>query len=120
MPARVMLCILVLNALMLLNLLDVVIDNAESKQAPVDHGVSETEESSGSKSPKAESTSKPASSGGTTKFDSHTILLNLPQVELRLLCSLLARECFSDNAYALVVEVLKKLVTCAPRHDIVH
>ncbi|KAI7738652.1 LOW QUALITY PROTEIN: hypothetical protein M8C21_021949, partial [Ambrosia artemisiifolia] len=99
----------------LLNLLDVIIDNAESKQAPVDRGVSVTEESSGdgAKSSKAETTSKPSSSGAITEPDSQTILLNLPQAELRLLCSLLARECLSDNAYALVAE---KLVTWAPRH----
>ncbi|KAI3760741.1 hypothetical protein L1987_51140 [Smallanthus sonchifolius] len=112
----------------LLNLLDVIIDNAESKQAPVDRGAgaSVTEESPGqmpasdanvgAKSPKAEVTPKPSSSGGITEYDSHTILLNLPQAELRLLCSLLAREGLSDNAYALVAEVLKKLVTWAPRH----
>lgn len=86
----------------LLNLLDVIIDNAESKQAPVVRGVSVTEEPSGqtpaldaddgAKSSKAEITSKPSSSGGITEDDSNTILLNLPQAELRLLCSLLARE----------------------------
>lgn len=86
----------------LLNLLDVIIDNAESKQPPADRGVSVTEESSGqtsaedanasAKSSKAEDTDKPSSSGGITEYDSHAILLNLPQAELRLLCSLLARE----------------------------
>ncbi|KAI3685801.1 hypothetical protein L6452_35059 [Arctium lappa] len=118
----------------LLNLLDVIIDNAESKQAPVEHGVSVTEESPGqmstldanaggsgsgsnTKSSKADYTSKPSSSVANTELDSHAILLNLPQAELRLLCSLLARECLSDNAYALVAEVLKKLVTIAPRHS---
>ncbi|KAL8225466.1 hypothetical protein R6Q57_018023 [Mikania cordata] len=110
----------------LLNLLDVIIDNAESKQAPVDLGVSVTEESSGqssaldanagAKSSKSEMTSKPLSSDGITEYDPHAILLSLPQAELRLLCSLLARECLSDNAYALVAEVLKKLVTWAPHH----
>ena len=90
----------------LLNLLDVIIDNAESKQAPVEQGVSVTEESPGqtldannaggsgsnTKSSKVDSTSKPSSSGANTGYDSHAILLNLPQAELRLLCSLLARE----------------------------
>ncbi|KAJ9560583.1 hypothetical protein OSB04_005743 [Centaurea solstitialis] len=117
----------------LLNLLDVIIDNAESKQTPaIEQGVSVTEESPGqmstldanaggsgsnTKSSKADNTSKPSSSGANTEYDSHAILLNLPQAELRLLCSLLARECLSDNAYALVAEVLKKLVTIAPRHS---
>ncbi|GJW28728.1 E3 ubiquitin protein ligase UPL2-like protein [Tanacetum coccineum] len=115
----------------LLNLLDVIIDNAESKQTQVESGVSVTEEtpgqvptldansggsSSNTRSPKADDASKPSSSGVNTECESHTILLNLPQAELRLLCSLLARESLSDNAYALVAEVLKKLVTSAPRH----
>ncbi|XP_071715402.1 E3 ubiquitin-protein ligase UPL1-like [Rutidosis leptorrhynchoides] len=116
----------------LLNLLDVIIDNAESKQTPDERGVSVTEESpaemsasdanvgstdgSDTKLVKADNASKPSSSGANDECDSRTILLNLPQTELRLLCSLLARESLSDNAYALVAEVLKKLVTIAPRH----
>ncbi|CAI9266412.1 unnamed protein product [Lactuca saligna] len=114
----------------LLNLLDVIIDNAESKQAPAPVSVPEespaqmstlnADDAGGSgsntKSPKADHVSKPSSSGANTEYDSHTVLLSLPQAELRLLCSLLARECLSDNAYALVAEVLKKLVTIAPHH----
>ncbi|XP_023746600.1 E3 ubiquitin-protein ligase UPL2 [Lactuca sativa] len=114
----------------LLNLLDVIIDNAESKQAPAPVSVPEesaaqmstlnADDAGGSgsntKSPKADDASKPSSSGANTEYDSHTVLLSLPQAELRLLCSLLARECLSDNAYALVAEVLKKLVTIAPHH----
>ncbi|KAK1386195.1 hypothetical protein POM88_023930 [Heracleum sosnowskyi] len=45
---------------------------------------------------------------------SENILCNLPQAELRLLCSLLANKGLSDNAYALVAEVLKKLVAIVP------
>ncbi|ONK58274.1 uncharacterized protein A4U43_C09F10490 [Asparagus officinalis] len=45
-----------------------------------------------------------------------SVLLSLPQGELRLLCSLLAREGLSDNAYGLVAEVLKKLVAIAPTY----
>nr|XP_043635676.1 E3 ubiquitin-protein ligase UPL2-like [Erigeron canadensis] len=118
----------------LLNLLDVIIDNAESKQPAAEHGVSGNEESpaemsilddssvgdpdTNTKSSKTDDASKPSSSAGANPDDdSHTILLNLPQAELRLLCSLLARESLSDNAYALVAEVLKKLVTIAPRHS---
>ncbi|KAI3491195.1 hypothetical protein L1887_44441 [Cichorium endivia] len=101
----------------LLNLLDVIIDNVESKQAPEESpNANDGGSGSNTKSPKADHASKPSSSGANTEYDSHTVLLNLPQAELRLVCSLLARECLSDNAYALVAEVLKKLVTIAPRH----
>ncbi|CAI9287685.1 unnamed protein product [Lactuca saligna] len=59
---------------------------------------------SNTKSPKADHASKPSSSGANTEYDSHIMLLNLPQAELCLLCSMLAHECLSDNAYALVAE----------------
>ena len=36
--------------------------------------------------------SKPTTSGAHKEVDTRTVLLNLPQAELRLLCSLLARE----------------------------
>ncbi|KAI3685937.1 hypothetical protein L1987_79606 [Smallanthus sonchifolius] len=111
----------------LLNLLDVVIDNAESTQGLVQHGKSVTEEStqmlalegetnSDGKSSKIDDASKPSSSGVNTENESYNILLNLPQAELRLLCSLLASESLSDNAYALVADILKKLVAIAPHH----
>ncbi|XP_071741749.1 E3 ubiquitin-protein ligase UPL2-like [Rutidosis leptorrhynchoides] len=116
----------------LLNLLDVIIDNAESKQTTPESWVSEEtpaeipvsdanvggSDGSDTKLVKADNASKPSSSGVNTdtECDSRTVLSNLPQPELRLLCSLLARESLSDNAYALVAEVLKKLVTIAPRH----
>ncbi|GMY07746.1 E3 ubiquitin-protein ligase UPL2-like [Fagus crenata] len=60
--------------------------------------------------------SKPTTSGAHKEVDTRTVLLNLPQAELRLLCSLLAREGLSDSAYALVAEVMKKLVANAPTH----
>lgn len=36
--------------------------------------------------------SKITASAADSEFDSHSILVNLPEAELRLLCSLLARE----------------------------
>ncbi|XP_059637615.1 E3 ubiquitin-protein ligase UPL2-like [Cornus florida] len=123
----------------LLNLLEVIIDNAESKSSlPTESGAPTTEHSSGPQlstsdaeintgssvissgsdvtSSKADDSAKPSSSGANVEFDTQAVLLNLPQAELRLLCSLLAREGLSDNAYALVAEVLKKLVAIAPTH----
>lgn len=121
----------------LLNLLDVIIDNAESKPSSEDRGESQTEQLSGqistsdaeintgsggisfgsdARSSKADDVSKPSASVSNRESDAQSILLDLPQAELRLLCSLLARESLSDNAYALVAEVLKKLVAIAPRH----
>jgi E3 ubiquitin-protein ligase HUWE1 len=119
----------------LLNLLDVIVDNAESKPSSSDEpGASVTDGPvagaeaelvtgsgatlSGSdaiKSTQPED-SKPSSSGANTEPDGQNVLINLPHAELRLLCSLLAREGLSDNAYALVAEVLKKLVAIAPVH----
>lgn len=123
----------------LLNLLDVIIDNAENKSSSSSKlvassteqpsgqiSVSDTEmntESSGIPSgagiaspPKADDSSRPTTSGAHLECDTHSVLVNLPQSELRLLCSLLAREGLSDNAYSLVAEVLKKLVAIAPSH----
>ncbi|KAK6938058.1 Ubiquitin-associated domain, partial [Dillenia turbinata] len=150
----------------LLNLLEVIIDNAESKSNPSnDSGASsaeqpsvplvstsdaETNTESGGitsvvdvASNKAGESSKPSSSSADGECDAQTVLLNLPQPELRLLCSLLAREglimlsCsrrenrfdlhaafgnivlpgeLSDNAYSLAAEILKKLVAIAPKH----
>ncbi|XP_052620770.1 E3 ubiquitin-protein ligase UPL2 [Lactuca sativa] len=90
----------------LLNLLDVIIDNAESKK-----------ESDPKSSKDDDDASKPSSSGANQEKESHDILLNLPQAELRLLCSLLARESLSDNVYTLVADILKKLVAIAPHHS---
>ncbi|KAL8096331.1 hypothetical protein AgCh_037334 [Apium graveolens] len=122
----------------LLNLFDVIIDNAESKPISSDEpGPSATEQlpgqttrvdaeintgsggtSSGAdvKSSKADETPKVSLRDSDTELDSENILRNLPQAELRLLCTLLAREGLSDNAYALVAEVLKKLVAIVPVH----
>ncbi|KAG2277081.1 hypothetical protein Bca52824_059636 [Brassica carinata] len=104
----------------LLNLLEVIIDNAERKSESADGSDgSASEQQSTHQALEVENNSENhdmdlalAESG----CDVHTVLLNLPQSELCLLCSLLAREGLSDNAYTLVAEVLKKLVAMAPSH----
>ncbi|CAN4092312.1 unnamed protein product [Withania somnifera] len=114
----------------LLNLLDVVVQNTESKaNAREEPGTSSTEQPTGppiqsasemnteSQAASSESEDKSgASSSSIAGRDQsiESILLGLPQLELRRLCSLLAREGLSDNAYSLVAEVLKKLVAIAP------
>ncbi|KAL3504968.1 hypothetical protein ACH5RR_034809 [Cinchona calisaya] len=116
----------------LLNLLDVIIDNAENKSTSSDEpGSSRPEQQSdpqistsdaemntgsGATANEVDDSLKVSSSGAEREGDSLHFLLNLPQAELRLLCSLLAREGLSDNAYTLVAEVLKKLVAIAPVH----
>ncbi|CAL8997564.1 unnamed protein product [Prunus brigantina] len=122
----------------LLNLLEVIIDNAESKSSDKPGvGVSVSEQpsapqisasdaemntDSGGTSvvdgmpDKVDDSSKPTS-GANNKCNTESALLNLPQAELRLLCSLLAREGLSDNAYTLVAEVMKKLVAIVPPHS---
>lgn len=123
----------------LLNLLDVIIDNAGSKsnssskprlstqeeqpgtdvtstdvEMNTDSGaISSSEVNAASK---VDESTKPSTSGVNEPHDAMTILLNLPQADLRLLCSLLATEGLSDNAYTLVAEVLKKLVAITPPH----
>ncbi|TYH65157.1 hypothetical protein ES332_D06G037000v1 [Gossypium tomentosum] len=82
--------------------------NAENHYAP-----SEVAESS----LKTADSSKPSASCASNECDVQSVLTNLPRAELRLLCSLLAREGLSDNAYGLVAEVMKKLVAIAPRHS---
>ncbi|CAH9121740.1 unnamed protein product [Cuscuta epithymum] len=114
----------------LLNLLDVIVDNAEDKSnAPEEPAPATTEQHPAPQIPSSDAEmndesrvtsseideqSKPSST--ETEYDAHSILLNLPRGELQLLCSLLAREGLSDNAYALVAEVLKKLVAIVPLH----
>ncbi|CAN4122413.1 unnamed protein product [Withania somnifera] len=113
----------------LLNLLDVVVQNTESKSnAREEPGTSSTEQPSGppiqsaaemnteshAASSEVEDDSGASSSVAGRDQSIESILLSLPQLELRRLCSLLAREGLSDNAYSLVAEVLKKLVAIAP------
>lgn len=120
----------------LLSLLEVIVDNIERKQnSPEKSAVSGTVSSVpevptldtthtepvamspgvGVASVKIDS-EKPSTSAEKDENDAQSILPNLPQAELRLLCSLLAKEGLSDNAYGLVAEVVKKLVVAAPTH----
>ncbi|CAJ1971660.1 unnamed protein product [Sphenostylis stenocarpa] len=118
----------------LLNLLDVIIDSAGNKSSEkslISNNLSAPQisaleadvnadsiilSSGDDASAKVEGSSKPTSSGNNVESDSHGVLSNLPKAELRLLCSLLAQEGLSDNAYTLVAEVMKKLVAIAPIH----
>lgn len=113
----------------LLNLLDVVVQNTESKSnAREEPGTSSTEQPTGppiqsaaemnteSQAASSEVDDKSGASSSVAGRDQsiESILVSLPELELRRLCSLLAREGLSDNAYSLVAEVLKKLVAIAP------
>ncbi|KAK4359158.1 hypothetical protein RND71_021387 [Anisodus tanguticus] len=112
----------------LLNLLDVVVQNTESKSnahelpgtssteqpTPIQSAAEMNTESHAAASSEVEEKSGASSSVAGRDQSVESILLSLPQLELRLLCSLLAREGLSDNAYSLVAEVLKKLVAIAP------
>nr|CAB3461993.1 unnamed protein product [Digitaria exilis] len=113
----------------LLNLLEVVMLNAENQinqakleassekpsgpETAVQDGQDNTNvsESSGPKS-NAEASSKTPAADNENNLQA--VLQSLPQPELRLLCSLLAHDGLSDNAYLLVAEVLKKIVALAP------
>ncbi|KAG5080956.1 hypothetical protein AAZX31_02G201900 [Glycine max] len=118
----------------LLNLLDVIIDSAGNKSS--DKSLISTNPSSAPQisaveananadsnilssvddASKVDGSSKPTPSGINVECESHGVLSNLSNAELRLLCSLLAQEGLSDNAYNLVAEVMKKLVAIAPTH----
>ncbi|KAK1269592.1 E3 ubiquitin-protein ligase UPL2 [Acorus gramineus] len=120
----------------LLNLLEVIIDSTDDNSAlPNKSGVSPPEPQAGSESAMVDvQVNAVVASAGDNKLimtDDHTkssasavndecntrdVLLGLPQSELRLLCSLLAREGLSDNAYGLVAEIMKKLVAIIPTH----
>ncbi|CAJ1974055.1 unnamed protein product [Sphenostylis stenocarpa] len=119
----------------LLNLLDVIIDSARSKSSSCDRSHISTEPVLGpqisamevdvnvdsviSSAPGASfqvnESSKPTASCNK-ECQTQQVLCDLPQAELQLLCSLLALEGLSDNAYGLVAEVMKKLVAIAPIH----
>ncbi|XP_031479304.1 E3 ubiquitin-protein ligase UPL1-like [Nymphaea colorata] len=114
----------------LLNLLEVIIDNAErnsgtsekaeesktSASQNIGNGaVSSTE--AARTSTKNETSAPVAGEASDVSTSSECcVLQNLPGTELRLLCSLLAKEGLSDPVYGLVAEVLKKLVAIAPIH----
>ncbi|GJN12872.1 hypothetical protein PR202_ga31191 [Eleusine coracana subsp. coracana] len=118
-----------LEVLMLLNLLEVVMVNAENEinqakleassekpSGPENAGQDAQDDanvsgSSGSKSNAEDNSKAPAVDN---ESNLQLVLQSLPQAELRLLCSLLAHDGLSDNAYLLVAEVLKKIVALAP------
>ncbi|AQK40048.1 E3 ubiquitin-protein ligase UPL1 [Zea mays] len=113
----------------LLNLLDVVMHNAENeiKQAKLeassekpsapDNAVQDGKNNSdisvsyGSELNPEDGSKAPAVDN---RSNLQAVLRSLPQPELRLLCSLLAHDGLSDSAYLLVGEVLKKIVALAP------
>lgn len=94
--------------------MEVIIDNAESKTTSSDKSGSVTEQTSslpipasdGNRSAETHGTSteaaapsctdvepsKPTTSVSVNEYDAPNVLVDLPQAELRLLCSLLARE----------------------------
>ncbi|KAL3845759.1 hypothetical protein ACJIZ3_003162 [Penstemon smallii] len=116
----------------LLHLLDVIIDHAGRKSISSDGPeASASEQPSDPQVPASDSemnvvsvatsgegdvAMKASSSVADIEQKAEGVMNNLPKPELQLLCSLLAREGLSDSAYALVAEVLRKLVAVAPIH----
>lgn len=114
----------------LLNLMDVVLGNVESElnvHIKTPEQISDSSGTAKETAPNSDTVgssvegAKSAMNVTTSSVSSevnpaHAILLNLPQSDLRQLCSLLAREGLSDNAYTIVAEVLKKLVAVIPEH----
>ncbi|KAL1344749.1 hypothetical protein HN51_018594 [Arachis hypogaea] len=109
----------------LLTLLDVIINSAGSKSSssdksqistkPVlDSQISATDANTVLDASSDVNGSSKSTSSGTKEGQSHQVLSTLPRAELRLLCSLLALDGLSDNAYRLVGDVMKKLVAIAP------
>ncbi|KAK4796818.1 hypothetical protein SAY86_029144 [Trapa natans] len=118
----------------LLSLLEVIVDNAKTKVSLPGKAGPSVVEPSGSQASMS-NVDVTAGSGGVSSMvcssvnmdngmtsldndetDAQAVLLNLPQRELRFLCSLLTKEGLSDNAYVLAAEVIKKLVKAAPAH----
>ncbi|ONM32412.1 E3 ubiquitin-protein ligase UPL1 [Zea mays] len=111
----------------LLNLLEVVMHNAEneinqakleaSSEKPSENAVKDVKDNT-SISDSYGSKSNPEDGSKALAVDNKSnlraVLRSLPQSELRLLCSLLAHDGLSDSAYLLVGEVLKKIVALAP------
>ncbi|KAJ3671897.1 hypothetical protein LUZ60_007976 [Juncus effusus] len=118
----------------LLNLLEVVMINADQEAEGTEKPEGPEEKPAGSDgatpsdAPQTDNNNNNAtetgasSSGNTGEEEAKTekplnaVLQSLPEPELRLLCSLLAREGLSDSAYTLVGEVLKKVVALAPAY----
>lgn len=100
------------NPAQLLSLLEVIVDNAERKESSPEKSVVSGTVPSAPEVPTLETahtesvamspgvgvtsvkldSEKPSTSAEKDENDAHSILANLPQAELRLLCSLLAKE----------------------------
>ncbi|GMP45682.1 hypothetical protein CsSME_00014126 [Camellia sinensis var. sinensis] len=112
----------------LLSLLDVIVDNAESKSSlSNESGIPAAEQTSGPHistsvadintvssaissgsditASKPNDDSKPSASSANAECDTQNVLDNLPQAELRLLCSLLAREGINAVTYTYLLGV---------------
>ncbi|KAL4185741.1 hypothetical protein AMTRI_Chr10g7440 [Amborella trichopoda] len=68
------------------------------------------------KEPEKSSTTNASTSGGKEEVNPYDVLLQLPESDLRNLCSLLAHEGLSDKVYSLAAEVLKKLAFAVVPH----
>ncbi|XP_009379977.2 E3 ubiquitin-protein ligase UPL1 isoform X1 [Musa acuminata AAA Group] len=122
----------------LLNLVEVIIVNGESDSGLSNKPGASLEQQSGSenttqdaqvtadavgsaaeegvKSVQAKDSERASTSRADNVNSISDILLSIPEGELQLLCSLLAREGLSDNAYVLLAEVLKMMVASAPTY----
>ncbi|XVF70904.1 hypothetical protein PTKIN_Ptkin11bG0199900 [Pterospermum kingtungense] len=103
------------------SLSDLAVDNSNSKNGLTneasgdvhkDPPLLEPESNQEDKLTNAES----SGSNGNQKVDLFKIFLQLPESDLRNLCSLLGREGLSDKVYMLAGEVLKKLASVAVNH----
>ncbi|KAL6511581.1 hypothetical protein OROGR_021178 [Orobanche gracilis] len=94
----------------LLNLLAVILENAEKKSNSSHDSVEYAIER-----PSDAQVSTSVVPGADREQNARN-LDRLSKPELQLLCSLLAREGLSENAYSLIAEVLRKLVAIAPVH----
>ncbi|XP_007020477.2 PREDICTED: E3 ubiquitin-protein ligase UPL1 [Theobroma cacao] len=86
--------------------------NEASGDAHKDPSLSEPDSNQEDKWTNAES----SASGGHRNVNLYNIFLQLPESDLRNLCSLLGREGLSDKVYMLAGEVLKKLASVAVTH----
>lgn len=86
--------------------------NEASADVQIDPPISEPESKKEDKCAGADS----STSDGKKSVDTHNIFLQLPQPELRNLCSILGREGLSDKVYMFASEVLKKLASVVSSH----
>ncbi|XP_059440839.1 E3 ubiquitin-protein ligase UPL1 isoform X2 [Corylus avellana] len=94
---------------------------ANSQDLPVDEASGDVQKDTPSMEPESKQEDKRAgaessTSDGKRSIDTYNIFLQLPQSELRNLCSILGREGLSDKVYMLSGEVLKKLASVVAPH----